>query len=228
MVNTHSCPLLADDTTRPAVLSRGGSLCCQPPALEAGTGDTEHSRAVPPAGARGSADLCAGPEGDASRAGLSQEGRGGAAPGDPPSGERAALGVGGAPLHDVVGGPPPGPLAPHCCCCSRDFLPDLPPPALSGFPRLEAFLPEARGHGTPGDWHGTVPCESGRASWAQPVQPPASEQVRVNLTRAKGPRGILASVTTDRWSPSEDPQRPPGTHSCALDRGGTGGACGRV
>lgn len=118
MVNTHSCPLLADDTTRPAVLSRGGSLCCQPPALEAGTGDTEHSRAVPPARARGSADLCAGPEGDASRAGLSQEGRGGAAPGDPPSRERAALGVGGAPLHDVVGGPPPGPLAPHCCAAA--------------------------------------------------------------------------------------------------------------
>lgn len=157
MVNTHSCPLLADDTTRPAVLSQGGSLCCQPPALEAGTGDTEHSCAVPPAGARGSADLCAGPEGDASRAGLSQEGRGGAAPGDPPSGERAALGVGGPPLHDVVGCPPPGPLAPHCCCCSRDFLPDLPPLALSGFPRLEAFLPEARGHGTPGTGTGQSP-----------------------------------------------------------------------
>lgn len=86
MVNTHSCPLLADDTTRPAVLSRGGSLCCQPPALEAGTGDTEHSCAVPPAGARGSADLCADRRGTRAELGCPRRGEAERLPGTHPPG----------------------------------------------------------------------------------------------------------------------------------------------
>lgn len=129
-------------------------------------------------------------------------------PGTHPSGERAALGVGETPTPRRGGGG----VLPQGPCCSRGFLLDLPPLTLSGFLRLEAFPAEARGPGAPGARHRALPCESGRASWPRPVQRPASGQVRVNPTRAKRPRGILASLTMDTWSPNEDPHWPPGIH----------------
>lgn len=114
MVNTHSCHLLADDTTRPAVLSRRGSLCCQLPA-PAGRDQGHGAQVCHPSGqgqrlcrpvcrTGGGGELSWGVPG-----GVRQSGSRG--PASPGRGQHSVWV--GPRLHNVVGGPPPGPPGPH-------------------------------------------------------------------------------------------------------------------